>query len=519
MPSFNDTPGQSAEYTVAACQHFRYADGDPRIWRLGLGAPALELIGLGYAAGPSRRGGKPPHAVLGSDGGVHHATRDPRRALEWWGQDLMANVFVRTGSLPFAGRQVVVADLDTKHGEDGPGTFARFLTANGLALPPGLPAGRSPTGGMHLWMGWPRHWGPCPRRIGLLPGVDVIGDDSYVLAPPSLPAHLRQRRPRRRARRADPPPLYVGAGLPLPAAGRAAGWFGEWISTAVATGLPRGTAGVPGDVVDAEKIMANGAETGKRNVTLHSLACSRFRKHGTGHEGAPRCSTRSAPPGWRGTRPACRGRRWRLRSPRPGGSSPGRNSSSTRCTPRGWHAGGHDGAAARASSGSRRCASSKGKPSQAQALMAIFRDNLPAGLRCQRRSVRRRHPPCPRRRHLAAGQARAAPAAGRRRARADRHHGQRRDAEHRADRDRGNGGPGRAAAAGGTHRPGGLTAGSRWTWAAGTAPRSARARRLGADRPRTSPVPAQPAQRPCCPSRCGGGSVRPAVEPGQHQGP
>jgi hypothetical protein len=41
-----------------------------------------------------------------------------------------------------------------------------------------------------------------------------------------------------------------------------------------------------GDRIDAEQIMACGAPVGERNDRLHRLACSRYRRHGTGPDGA-----------------------------------------------------------------------------------------------------------------------------------------------------------------------------------------------------------------------------------------
>ena len=282
----NDTPGQLAEYTAAPCRHFRYADGDPRITRLGLGVPALEYAELGCHIAPARRGAKRPDAMLGTSGGIHHATGDPRQITAWWRQDKLANIMVRTGQLPSPGRQVVVADLDVKHDTDGRAIFAAFLAGNGLSLPEGLPVARTWSGGQHLWMGWPREWGPCPERQGLLPGVDIKGDSNYVLAPPS---HVLVMPDGRDGNLVYPIPIpYMwesGCPCRLPWAPE---WFAHWITTAAATGRPRqqGAAAGPGGDVDAEQVMANGAEAGRRNTTYYKLACSRYRKHGTDLQGA-----------------------------------------------------------------------------------------------------------------------------------------------------------------------------------------------------------------------------------------
>ena len=285
MNDFNDTPGQGPEDTSAPCNHFRYAAGDPRITQLGLGAPALDLAALGYHVGPARRGGKPPHGMLGAIGGVHHATSDPAVTRQRWSEDPLANIFVRTGRLPFPGRQVVVADLDVKRGENGPGNFAAFLAENGLALPPGLPVAPTPSGGVHLWLGWPPGWGACPERPALLDGVDIKGDAGYALAPPS---HLLTYADGHDGERGGviPIPYQWESGCPC-SVPWAPPWFAEWISTAPAAGRPHsgGTAGPRGDI-DAEQIIAHGAEPGKRNNTYYKLACSRYRRHSTSPEGA-----------------------------------------------------------------------------------------------------------------------------------------------------------------------------------------------------------------------------------------
>jgi hypothetical protein len=84
-----------------------------------------------------------------------------------------------------------------------------------------------------------------------------------------------------------PVPYQWAAGCPcsLP---WAPPWLGQWIATAPATGKPggSGSSGLGGDHVDAAKIIASGAEAGTRNDTLHKLACSRFRRHGTDPAGA-----------------------------------------------------------------------------------------------------------------------------------------------------------------------------------------------------------------------------------------
>jgi hypothetical protein len=71
-------------------------------------------------------------------------------------------------------------------------------------------------------------------------------------------------------------------------------WFADWITTAPSAGSTRrrgkgsgscsGSAS-GGDPIDAEKIIAQGVPAGRRNVNLHKLACSRYRRHGTDDRG------------------------------------------------------------------------------------------------------------------------------------------------------------------------------------------------------------------------------------------
>jgi hypothetical protein len=261
---------------TAPCEHFT---AHPLDSPLGFGAAALEYAALGFAVLPLARKGKPPHGMLGEKGGVHHATNNPALIRHWWTLDPAANFGVRCGQLPFPGTQVVVLDPDTKRGHDGPGNLAAFLAASGLELPD-CPAVMTPHAGWHLWMAWPREWGRCPTREGILPGVDVKGDDSYVVVPPSM----LEKWPDGRDGEIVRYPLLIPyswergcAGCWLP---WAPPWLPWWLHTAPATG-EAGGGELAGDTVDVAGIIAHGAEVGKRNDTLLRLACSLFRTLGS----------------------------------------------------------------------------------------------------------------------------------------------------------------------------------------------------------------------------------------------
>jgi hypothetical protein len=263
---------------TAPCGHFT---AHPLASPLGFGAAALEYAALGFAVLPLARKDKPPHGMLGEKSGVHHATSDPALIIERARTDPAANIGVRCGQLPFPGTQVVIIDTDTKGLHDGPASLAAFLAHNGLDLPPG-PACRTPSAGGHLWMAWPREWGRCPTRKGILGGVDVLGDDAYAVVPPSMREYWPQGWDGEPVRY----PLLIGyewvSGCPGCALPQAPPWLPWWLHTAPPTGKPgNGSGGLARDRVDVAGIIAHGAEVGTRNDTLMALACSLFRTLGS----------------------------------------------------------------------------------------------------------------------------------------------------------------------------------------------------------------------------------------------
>lgn len=261
------------------CGHFAFNDDTPGIRQLGLGVAALEWAALGYAVLPLARGGPKPHRMLGETGGVHWASRDADRIRAWWSADPAANIGVATGQP----NSVAVVDLDVKDGRDGVKAIRQFEYETGCALPTGGLWTRTPSGGVHVWM---RSAGPVPERPGILPGVDVKGDGGLVVAAPSMKLVHPMLRPGERA--SDPVPVpYVNSGCPcsLPDAPE---WLGQWLRTAPATGGWRaeddGEAGSP----DLARLRQDGAQVSLRNRTFYRVACSLYRKMGTGPEAAAR---------------------------------------------------------------------------------------------------------------------------------------------------------------------------------------------------------------------------------------
>ncbi len=93
---------------------------------------------------------------------------------EWWMRWPDANIGIVTGAVS----GIVVLDADGPKGLESLDSFGSTSTWVSKT-------GRD-EGGRHVFY---RHPGPQVRienRTGLLPGLDVRGDDGYVIAPPSL---------------------------------------------------------------------------------------------------------------------------------------------------------------------------------------------------------------------------------------------------------------------------------------------------------------------------------------------
>jgi hypothetical protein len=110
---------------------------------------------------------------------------DPDRLAAWLAARPTAGLAVVCGAVSGG---LVVLDLDEGHaaGVSGRATLA----ARGVALP-AAPAVQTPSGGLHLYLRWPADL-PLPRPHAgrtatgeVLPGVDIRGEASYVVAPPT----------------------------------------------------------------------------------------------------------------------------------------------------------------------------------------------------------------------------------------------------------------------------------------------------------------------------------------------
>jgi hypothetical protein len=117
--------------------------------------------------------------------GLKDASTDPQCILKWWTRWPEANIGVLTG----ASSGLVVIDVDPRHGGD------RSLAELERQYGP-IPPTRSVTtgsNGRHLYFQHPG--GTIRNSAGRLgEGVDVRGEDGYVVAPPSLHANGKQYR-------------------------------------------------------------------------------------------------------------------------------------------------------------------------------------------------------------------------------------------------------------------------------------------------------------------------------------
>ena len=245
-----------------SCSHQDFADGDPVVRQLGLGAAALRYQGQGYAVLPLRRGRKSPHHMLGDSGGVHWATMD-NRAVKWsWQRDRAANIGIACGSPS----HLVVVDLDVKNGHDGPGELTAFMVQYGLGFRGASIVG-TPSGGTHIWLRTPAGY-RVQGRPGILPGVDILGDGNLAVAPPSMSMVTGR----------------YGEQVPVPyrwergcfcCAPQAPTWLLQWIASA---GPASSGGAYSGEEVDLEELRTRGAPVGMRNRELYRAACSLHRK-------------------------------------------------------------------------------------------------------------------------------------------------------------------------------------------------------------------------------------------------
>lgn len=200
----------AAGYYVLPCHYIRQE-------RTGPMCSCLNLKGNCHA-------GKHPYARLVPHG-LKDATTRPDIIRQWWQDHPRANIGIRTGSLS----RTVVIDIDPAHG--GNLRLQELEDEYGQIYGTTLQV-ESGSGGLHFYFSYER--ADIRPGIGFLgPGIDVRGEDSIIIAPPSshisggtytwtrlvkpraLPKELAAFLRSKSARRQAPPSLpdVIGAGV------------------------------------------------------------------------------------------------------------------------------------------------------------------------------------------------------------------------------------------------------------------------------------------------------------------
>lgn len=122
--------------------------------------------------------GKHPHTARG----VHDATTDPVQIKEWWKQWPDANIGIRCGRES----GFFVIDIDGEEGEDS----LKELEKQYDELPETIEQ-ITGSGGRHILFKYPAGIEIRPRAR-IMPGIDVRGNDSYIVVAPSIHASGRE---------------------------------------------------------------------------------------------------------------------------------------------------------------------------------------------------------------------------------------------------------------------------------------------------------------------------------------
>ena len=115
--------------------------------------------------------------------GYLDATTDPATIDRWWEQWPNANICISTGTVS----GIVVLDVDPKNGGDD--SLADLIAQHGPI--PETAEVISGSLGRHIYFKLPAGT-VIRRRLGVRPGIDILGDGGYVIAPPSVHISGRQ---------------------------------------------------------------------------------------------------------------------------------------------------------------------------------------------------------------------------------------------------------------------------------------------------------------------------------------
>ncbi len=141
---------------------------------LDLKSAALAYAAEGFHVLPLVRNGKKP----ASSHGFYDATVDAKQIEAWWTENPNYNIGILTG------RGFIVVDLDVNHGSstnNGLEELKKYEEAHGRF--PHTVTCSTPRGGKHLYYSLDDEQ---PSVTGVLPGIDILGKDHYVVAPPSI---------------------------------------------------------------------------------------------------------------------------------------------------------------------------------------------------------------------------------------------------------------------------------------------------------------------------------------------
>lgn len=134
---------------------------------------ALNLAAAGWEVFPLVENTKRPLTTHG----VKDATTDADTIRAWWERNPEANLGLAPGA------DVLVLDVDTKHGSDGHDTLTGLEFVHG-ELPPTRTT-ETPSGGWHLYFKKPPEL-RVKNRVNVRPGLDVRTLGGYLVAPPSV---------------------------------------------------------------------------------------------------------------------------------------------------------------------------------------------------------------------------------------------------------------------------------------------------------------------------------------------
>jgi hypothetical protein len=134
---------------------------------------ALDYAQRGWAVFPLQERSKEP-AVAGA---YKAATSNMATVLAWWDRWPDANIGLATGRVS----GVWVIDLD---GDEGRASWEQLAEEHPEVVDETLVAATGK--GYHLYWRLPTETPDPGRRIGVRPGIDIIGGNGYLVAPPSV---------------------------------------------------------------------------------------------------------------------------------------------------------------------------------------------------------------------------------------------------------------------------------------------------------------------------------------------